>query len=347
MNRNILGKTGIEIPPIIFGTSCFGNLYVALPWPTKISILNNIFDQMDGQVVLDTAGKYGAGLALESLGKGLTELNIPTNRVLISNKLGWYRIPLDADEPAFEPGVWADIKHDAVQKINYDGINDCFNQGRMLFGNRYDTELVSVHDPDEYLALSVNESDRQNRLSDIIGAYKALEKLKADNLVKAIGIGSKDWKVIKEISRLVKLDWVMLAVSFTLLKHPPELLDFLDELYQSDIFIINSAVFHAGFLTGGKYFDYRIPDPADSSDKKLFEWRSKFHDVCRQHNVNPADACVQFALSHPGVKSISLNTSKPDRVQQNIQSVQVAIKSDFWEHLKDKQLISNNYPYLG
>jgi len=342
-----LGKTGVQVPSIIFGTSCFGNLYQVLPWSTKIHILKNIFEQVDGPVVLDTAGKYGAGLALESIGKGLTELGIPRNRVMISNKLGWFRVPLETEEPTFEPGVWKNINHDAVQKITFEGIISCFNQGLELLDHKYETELVSIHDPDEYLASSVNESERKKSLNNIIDAYKTLEQLKADGKVKAIGIGAKDWKVIKEFSQLVKLDWVMLAVSFTIFKHPPELLDFLDKLYQSGIFIINSAVFHAGFLTGGKYFDYRIPDPANEPDKKLFKWRSRFHKICARHNVKPADACVQFGMSHPGVKSISLNTSKPERVQDNIQSVQVSISDDFWIKLKDEQLIAGDYPYLG
>mgnify|MGYP000744818703 CR=1 FL=1 len=68
-----LGNTNVSVPPIIFGTSCLGNLYEALPWETKLGILKEIFDNMDGTVVLDTAGKYGAGLALEVIGNGLRE----------------------------------------------------------------------------------------------------------------------------------------------------------------------------------------------------------------------------------------------------------------------------------
>ena len=35
-----------------------------------------------------STGKYGAGLSLEVLGKCLSELHIPKDRVIISNKLG-------------------------------------------------------------------------------------------------------------------------------------------------------------------------------------------------------------------------------------------------------------------
>jgi len=59
----------------------------------------------DSIAVFDSAGKYGAGLALEVLGQCLEELNVPPEKVVISNKLAWKRIPLpEGAEPTFEPG---------------------------------------------------------------------------------------------------------------------------------------------------------------------------------------------------------------------------------------------------
>ena len=66
------GNTELDSPPLIFGTSSLGNLYCALSWDTKLAILREMFEHMPGTVVLDSAGKYGAGLALEVMDKGLT-----------------------------------------------------------------------------------------------------------------------------------------------------------------------------------------------------------------------------------------------------------------------------------
>ena len=65
MKRKPFGRTGLDMPPIIFGTSCLGNLYEALPWETKLAILREFFKHVPAPVALDSAGKYGAGLALE------------------------------------------------------------------------------------------------------------------------------------------------------------------------------------------------------------------------------------------------------------------------------------------
>ncbi|MFH7813487.1 aldo/keto reductase, partial [Acetobacter lovaniensis] len=84
---------------------------------------------------------------------------------------------------------------------------------------------------------------------------------------------AKDWRSIREIDALVKFDWVMMANSFTVMNHPQELLDFIASLKERGIGIINSAVFHAGFLVGGRYFDYRVVSPDNPPDKPLFAWR--------------------------------------------------------------------------
>jgi D-threo-aldose 1-dehydrogenase len=347
MIYNELGTTGIKVPPIIFGTSCLGNLYQALPAQTKLNIVKEMFGHVDSPVAMDSAGKYGAGLALEEIGRCLTELGTRTEDVVISNKLGWRRVPLQTPEPTFETGVWADLEFDAEQDISYDGILRCWEQGCELLGDTYIPQLISVHDPDEYLAQAVSESDRQKYFDDIIGAYQALTELREQGQAKAVGVGSKDWQVIRELSQTVKLDWVMFANSMTIFSHPPELLVFIDQLQQQDVAVINSAVFNAGFLTGGEYFDYRKPDPNDPDDKAIFEWREKFFAACQYFDVLPANACVQFGMSPPGVVSIALNTSKPERVQQNVASVTADIPAEFWTTLKAKDLIAQEYPYLG
>ena len=35
---------------------------------------------------------------------------------MISDKLGWVRTALQTAKPTLEPGVWKDLKYDAVQK---------------------------------------------------------------------------------------------------------------------------------------------------------------------------------------------------------------------------------------
>jgi D-threo-aldose 1-dehydrogenase len=344
MEFSPLGNTGLRIPRIVFGTSCLGNLYEALDEQTKLAISREWFAHHEPPIAIDSAGKYGAGLALEVIGQNLRQLQISPDRVIISNKLGWQRVPLKTTEPTFEPGAWVDLKHDAVQRISYDGILECWQQGCELLGPEYTPQLLSVHDPDEYLAAATSGSDRERRFSEIVEAYQALKELKAAGKTQAIGIGSKDWRVIAEIEREIKLDWVMLANSLTIYRHPPELIEFVARLVAKNIAIINSAVFHAGFLVGGRFFDYRII--SQDTNPELFEWRRKFLALCAKYNLPPAIACIQFALTPPGVVAISLNTSDPKRIGYNVAAVETTVPQEFWHEAKQLCLIASDYPYL-
>lgn len=339
-------KAGIHLPPVIFGTSGLGNLFVALPDSAKHEIIKECVSRSNGTVVFDSAGKYGAGLALETLGKCLKELNVKPEHVIISNKLGWARTELKTQEPTFEPGVWKDLKYDAVQKISYDGIIECFGQGNELL-NGYIPQMVSVHDPDEYLANAKDEEHARRLYEDILDAYKALYDLKKQQKIHFIGVGAKDWKTIQKISKDVALDWVMIANSLTIRNHPQELLDFVVDLKKKGILIINSAVFHSGFLVGSNYYDYKLIEPGVPANDALFKWRENFFKLCDEFAIKPAQACVQFAMNIPGVKSIALNTTDAKRVKENIAMATIKIPEEFWKAMKEKGLINEDYPYVG
>jgi D-threo-aldose 1-dehydrogenase len=347
MQHQPFGKTGLTVPPVVFGSAILGNLFQLTPYATKLETIREIFKYIEKPVVIDTAGKYGAGLSLEVLGRCLHELGIIDSEVVISNKLGWIRTPLTTPEPTFEPGAWFGLEHDAVQDISYDGIMRCWEQGLELLGGAYSTQIVSVHDPDEYLDAATSESNRQQRFNDILGAYTALNELKAKGYVKAVGVGAKNWKVIQEIDTQVALDWVMFANSYTLYSHPIDLLRFMDELHHKQVAIINSAVFNAGFLTGGDFFNYRKLDPTKADDQQKFVWREKFFALCDAHNLKTFEVCIQFGKSHPGIVALALSTSKPERVKDNVAAVKVEIPATFWKALREADLITYNHPYLN
>jgi D-threo-aldose 1-dehydrogenase len=344
--KSPLGNTGLLLPQVVYGTSYLGNLYKELPFDDKLALMRKWFECTEKPVVIDSAGKYGAGLALEVIGKGLAVLDIDPEDIVISNKLGWYRIPLTADEPTFEPGAWVGLEHDCEQRFGYEGIMECFQQGNELLGGKYNSEVVSIHDPDEYLLTAGDPVERKKRFTEILESYRALFDLKQEGKVKAVGIGSKDWTIISELYQQVPFDWVMFANSFTLYSHPADLLNFMDLLYNDGVGIVNSALFHGGFLTGGQQFDYRAVDPDSEQGLILFKWRNAFHNLCRQHEISPEDACIHFGYSHPAIASIALNTSKPEKMIKNAEMLSRSIPGAFWDAMKREEIIDPNFPYL-
>ncbi|NQZ56154.1 MAG: aldo/keto reductase [Lentisphaeraceae bacterium] len=329
-------QTKTALPKVIFGTSSLGNLFEEPAFETKKAIVQQIVEANSEVAVFDSAGKYGAGLALESLAQCLEELNVPADKVLISNKLAWKRVPLTTPEPTFEPGAWINLKNDAVQDISYQGILDCYEQGNELLG-KYEAKIVSVHDPDEYLSIATDEADLARRKEDLLGAYKALAELKAAGKVMSIGIGAKDIAVIDFVSNHVQLDWAMFACSITPYTHSDFAKGLLKRLAKQGVDVINSAVFNAGFLIGGEYYDYlKI---TRESHPEIFAWRDKFLAICKEFDLSAPTVCVQFSFLFPEIKSIALNTSKPQRVKSNIDLATAEIPAVFWEKLQAVGLI--------
>ena len=58
---------------------------------------------------------------------------------------------------------------------------------------------------------------------------------------------------------------------------------------------------------------------------------------------SPADACVQFALIVPGVKSIALNAATASRVKSNLEMMDTDTPLQFWQQLKNKSLIETDF----
>ena len=320
-------------PRILFGTTPLGNIYQVVTEETKRELIAAWFRHADSPVFVDSAGKYGAGLALESLGKHLADLGIAPKDVVISNKLGWKRAPLMTPEPTFEPGAWFGLEHDAVQRISYEGILECHEEGNRLLGH-YEARLVSVHDPDEYLAAADSVADDERRFRDILEAYRALYELKKAGKAEAVGVGAKNWLAIKRLHDAgVELDWVMFANSYTVMRHPAELRRFMEELQRRGVAIINSAVFHGGFLTGGEFFDYR--KVTRESDAALFEWRDRFETICDRFGKTPAETAAAFGRSAPGVVALALSTSQPERVREMVALTKAELSEEFRAALVD------------
>ncbi len=341
-------RLGPALPRVLIGTSALGNLYQVMPDGRRAALVRAALAQATPEhpVCFDSAGKYGAGLSLETLGRHLREQRADPRSVRISVKLGWRRAPLTTPEPTFEPGAWAGLQHDAVQDISGDGIRRCADEADALLGAPWTPDHLSVHDPDEYLAAAADPADADRRWDDVRAAYRTLDGIRRQRGT-AIGIGAKDDAVIARVAEVVPLDWAMLACVLTIHRHDARVLAVVESLRRGGVPVIASAVFNAGFLTGGAWYDYRRIDLADPADQGLVGWRERFLAACRRFDVPPSAACVRFVLAIPGVVSVALNATTPERIAANQALTEADIPAPFWTALKDAGVIDRAFPYLG
>jgi D-threo-aldose 1-dehydrogenase len=50
--------------------------------------------------------------------------------------------------------------------------------------------------------------------------------------------------------------------------------------------------------------------------------------------------CFNFGFNVEGVSSIALNTTKPEKIKENIMMVNKEVPADFWKAMEEEQLIA-------
>jgi D-threo-aldose 1-dehydrogenase len=210
--------------------------------------------------------------------------------------------------------------------LDADRVADDWEKSCRLLGSKYRPKLVSVCDADE-------------------NAWRAVGELKSAGLVIGAGVATRDFGAL--ISLAPSPDWMVLTGGLTLMRHRAGLLASMAELAARQIPIIVSGVFDGGFLVGSNRLDGRVPSAEDPADRSLLTWRTSFVALCHGHGVTPAQACIQFALSRPGVVAVLLNSSHPDRVAENASYVQRLVPDLFWASMKEEGLLATDYPWVG
>jgi D-threo-aldose 1-dehydrogenase len=292
-----LAGTGLQIPPILFGTASLGNVGRVITEQAKVAICGDWFRGVKSPVFVHTSYNYGKGVALEVIGRTLRRLEISGQEIII-------QLAIDSEVAS---------------------VKETWEKSCWLLGTEYRPKLLSLENPDD-------------------ATWQAAVALKAANVVQGVGITVADWKLTT--SRLVSLepDWVTLGGGCTVMQHAPEMLEFMTELAGQQIPIIVAGVFDGGFLVGSNRLNGRLLSPDDPSQRSLFVWRKAFVALCDGYSISPAHACIQFALSLPGVAAVRLDSSYPDRVAENIRSAYSEVPPGFWESLKEEGLLKEIAP---
>jgi len=323
------GRTGLLVPPMMFGTAALGNVRRVTAEQTKFEICGQWFQHVVPPIFIDTSAVYGGGLALEMLRRALARYGVAQQEVIVN-----LRLPLrNGREKEPRGGTESFLRH--------------WHDACRVLGDRYIPQLVSIAGVDDHTTLANLPAERNERPRVFFDAHDALCQLKSRGELRGIGLVANDWRLTKQLVAAADLDWVMLVGSLTIMRHPPELLDFLQLLSARQIPTVLHGVFHCGFLLGGNVCDGRVVDPEDPHDRQLFTWRKAFAALCHGHGVSPTHACIQFALSAPGVVSVAIDTSHPDRIAENAAAVCTQISPSFWQSMREEGLLNDRYPYLG
>ena len=260
----------------------------------------------------DTAPLYGHGLAEQRLGAVLRAK--PREEFVLATKVG--RL-LRADAPP-EPGQ----AYKGVPPVNptydfsYDGVMRSVEESLARLGlDRVD--VLHIHDPDEHFEEA------------LAGAYRALDRLRAEGTIRAVGAGMNQAEMLVRFAREADFDCFLLAGRYTLLDRTgaAELLPLCVEM---SIAIIAGGVFNSGILANprpGTTFNYQQAPP------ELVDRALRMQEICARHGVELKAAAIQFPLRHPAVASVLTGCRSVREVEENVRMFQAPIPSSLWDEL--------------
>ena len=139
---------------------------------------------------------------------------------------------------------------------------------------------------------------------------KALDKLRNEKAVKAIGFGINEADTCVKFAKAGDFDVAMMAGRYTLIDQTG-LTEFLPLALEKNMGVMLAGVFNSGILaTGsgaGAKYDYTAAPKAVVDKVKAIE------EICKKHKVTLRQAAIQFALGHPAVVTVVLGAVKPER----------------------------------
>lgn len=327
-----LGASGPDVTALGFGGAPLGDLYAPLDDATAIATVEAALDA--GIALVDTSPLYGRGLSEHRIGTALRRR--PRSSFVLSTKVGRVFSPAPAGVQRAE-GYAGGLPHEGRVDYSYDGTMRSLEQSMLRLGVA-SVDVALIHDVDPWThGGSAGERQREA----LAGAYRALADLRAQRVVRAIGIGVNDADVCERFVREVDLDCVLLAGRYSLLEQPA--LDrFLPLAGERRVGVMLGGVFNSGILaTGavaGARYNYRAASP------EILARVSAIERVCAAHGVSLAHAALAFVLGHAAVSSVVLGAVSPDEVRRNADAFRRPVPATLWRDLKAERLLRGDAP---
>jgi D-threo-aldose 1-dehydrogenase len=328
-----VGSTDLLLPSFGFGSAHLGGLYDRVSGDVAKVTLDAAWS--GGVRYFDTSPFYGRGLAEHRLGSCL--IDKPRDEFVLTTKVGRYcRRP--SDPQSFDRAPWGGgLNMEVVWDYSYDGVMRSYEQSLLRLGLDSIDGLL-LHDPEpEYHG--EQHAEHMRDLAD--SGIRALEELKRSGQIKAIGMGLNAANSLQTIAPIMKLDFAIVAMPYTLLDQSA-LANGMQRCVEEDISIVIGSPYASGILaTGpGPSAHYRYGIASEDIQNKV----RRIQEVCAANGVNLKAAALQFPLAHPAVVSVIPGGARPEEVAENIAMASAPIPKRFWASLKAEGLIDANAP---
>ncbi|MFF3905754.1 aldo/keto reductase [Streptomyces sp. NPDC001848] len=318
-----LGGSGVEVSPLAFGAAGIGNLYTEVSEAQAYDAVQAAWQS--GIRYFDTAPHYGLGLSERRLGAALREH--PRTAYTLSTKVGRLLEPTDEGGDDLANGFAVPAGHRRVWDFSAEGVRRSLEESlERLALDRVD--VVYLHDPDDHAEQAFREG------------YPALEKLRTEGVVGAIGVGMNQTEMLTRFVRETDVDVVLCAGRYTLLDQRA-LTELLPAAVERGVSVVVGGAFNSGLLADprpGATFNYATA-PGELLDRALH-----LKTLAERHGTTLRAAALAFCSAHPAVASVLVGARSAAEVRDCAEQFEATVPAGFWQELKEADLLPPHAP---
>ncbi|MET8560075.1 aldo/keto reductase [Streptomyces flaveolus] len=318
-----LGRGGVEVTSLGFGVAALGNLYTPVGDEQAHAAVQAAWER--GIRYFDTAPHYGLGLSERRLGAALREYDRADYTV--STKVGRRLEPADGTGDDLANGFAVPATHRRVWDFTADGVRRTLEASLERLGlDRAD--VVYLHDPDDHAEEAFREG------------YPALEKLRSEGVVGAIGAGMNQAEMLARFVRDTDVDAVLCAGRYTLLDQSAAT-ELLPEAVRRGVAVVIGGAFNSGLLA----------DPArrptynyTQAPRELVDRALRIKAVAERHGTTLRAAALAFCSAHPAVASVLAGARSAAEVNDCAAQFATPVPDAFWRELRATGLLPPEEP---
>jgi D-threo-aldose 1-dehydrogenase len=307
-----LGTSDVRVTELSFGGAAIGNLFTEVSDDAAGAAVAAAW--AGGIRAFDTAPHYGLGLSERRLGAALREY--PRDEYVISTKVGRLLEPVPRVPGTDPEGFAVPACSRRVRDYSADGVRRSLAESLVRLGlDRIDIALI--HDPDD---------DGEQAFRE---AYPALEDLRAQGCIGAIGAGMNQTEMLTRFVTDTDVDVVLAAGHFTLLDQTAGQA-LLPAAAARGVSVLAAGVFNSGILAAPEAsatYNYR---PAAGA---LIARAERLEAICAQFGVPLRAAAARFPMRHPAVASVLIGARSATEITDAIALWQAELPPALWDAL--------------
>jgi aryl-alcohol dehydrogenase-like predicted oxidoreductase len=326
MKFNLLGKTGVLLSELCFGTMTFGGkgywkAIGQLPEDEVTKLVKTAID--NGVNFFDTANAYSEGMAETLFGKALKNLGISHQTVFVATKVR-LRMGEGANQVGLSKLHILDSVDDSLQRLGLSHI-----------------DMLYIHGVDPVTALE----ETMRALEDVVRAGK----------VRYLGVSNHPaWMVVKANTFAANNGWSKFVASqnfYSIASRDIER-EIVPMALSENIGIMPWSPLAGGFLSG----KFRRDNKTEGNNRRdNFDFppinKDKAYDIIdvmarigEHHGVSVAQVALAWTKAKPGVTSVIIGAKSQEQLLDNIACTQLQLTPDEMKELDSVSALTPEYP---